>query len=809
MSHSQERTGVLQPSNSSTVWKSVQHHRSVYLPSPLVGNLPPYHGARRGLSLLVAQRSRRMTGMRDPQQETITNLGQRLKMRHAASGLLVVIVMLGMAIRLHELDADSMWGDEIVTANWIQQDLLSASTYAEYSNIAKYYTHPPLADLVTWSFANLSGNSDFVLRLQAMLFGSLSILLAYELGRILWTTREGLIAALLLAVNAFHVQYSQEARPYALMVFLALLSLIFMLKALQTNKKRFWLGFAICTSLSLYNHYFAFLFLPAEIIYAAYVIAQNWLSCRGKDGRASGSHPSLGLSPPGTQAVMLCTSLAVIGLSYLPWLPVLHTHITWLTRPRWGATGTPGSIDSSLSFLRTALAQYSSMGGVALPLWLGLFALGLATSGRRVIALVVSWIGTPFVFLAVAQSNVSSKPRYAIFVLPICLLLVARATTSVISSPSHLAQRLKSDSRWHLVRALVLTVVVFLSAASVVSLTEYYAKPKEDWRSAAQYLESNMSPEDIILADGMRHKGASHWQIERGLSYYLRSSGTKDVAILPVKRGLWQRMQKRGQGHGAVWAVLCCGNRPASWEAVPAISVIDFYQVPIIRLSEPSGSVLQDTVSMLQALVDLLPPEARFQVHLALAEIYLRTGRLDQTRCELEMASQVQPGDPQASEAIADAYAEFDRLTHAEDAQVQNPSWHSMDDVLAFLGHGIEPESMHAGGTLHVTLFWQTIAKMEREYSVFVHVVGPDDRVWAQHDELMQHDARLTPTWEIGELVTEEYQLELPPDTPPGEYIVKAGVYYWETGERLPVWDENGRRVADDAILLGSITVDD
>jgi hypothetical protein len=29
-----------------------------------------------------------------------------------------------------------------------------------------------------------------------------------------------------------------------------------------------------------------------------------------------------------------------------------------------------------------------------------------------------------------------------------------------------------------------------------------------------------------------------------------------------------------------------------------------------------------------------------------------------------------------------------------------------------------------------------------------------------------------------------------------------VGVYYWQTGERLPVWDEYGQRVADDAILL-------
>ncbi|NIN70141.1 MAG: hypothetical protein GTO63_36775 [Anaerolineae bacterium] len=53
----------------------------------------------------------------------------------------------------------------------------------------------------------------------------------------------------------------------------------------------------------------------------------------------------------------------------------------------------------------------------------------------------------------------------------------------------------------------------------------------------------------------------------------------------------------------------------------------------------------------------------------------------------------------------------------------------------------------------------------------------------------------------------DEYVLHLPPDTPPGEYTIKTGIYYWETGERLPVWDEDGRRLPEDAIVLDRITV--
>jgi hypothetical protein len=96
---------------------------------------------------------------------------------------------------------------------------------------------------------------------------------------------------------------------------------------------------------------------------------------------------------------------------------------------------------------------------------------------------------------------------------------------------------------------------------------------------------------------------------------------------------------------------------------------------------------------------------------------------------------------------------------------------------------------------------------MDRDYTAFIHVVGANDQLWAQHDRLLQHGDYPTSTWLVGEMVRDEHQLQLSPDTPPGEYIVKAGIYYWETGERLPVWDKNGQRVADDAVLLGQVTV--
>jgi hypothetical protein len=143
----------------------------------------------------------------------------------------------------------------------------------------------------------------------------------------------------------------------------------------------------------------------------------------------------------------------------------------------------------------------------------------------------------------------------------------------------------------------------------------------------------------------------------------------------------------------------------------------------------------------------------------------------------------------------------------AED--IQYPLFRSLGLRLAFLGYDLDPTtvSVSADDTVDLTLWWQGLATMDRDYTAFVHLTASDGRLWAQEDKLLEHDGHSTSIWEPGAVVKQEFQLHLPPDIPPGEYTVKAGVYYWETGERLLVWDENRTRLVEDTILLQSMTV--
>jgi hypothetical protein len=91
---------------------------------------------------------------------------------------------------------------------------------------------------------------------------------------------------------------------------------------------------------------------------------------------------------------------------------------------------------------------------------------------------------------------------------------------------------------------------------------------------------------------------------------------------------------------------------------------------------------------------------------------------------------------------------------------------------------------------------------MDIDYSTFVHVVEPGGRVVVQKDRPLRSRTRTTSSWDVGELVRDRHRLELPLDLGPGEHFIRMGVYYWKTGERLPVWDQSGRGIADDAIII-------
>lgn len=130
-----------------------------------------------------------------------------------------------------------------------------------------------------------------------------------------------------------------------------------------------------------------------------------------------------------------------------------------------------------------------------------------------------------------------------------------------------------------------------------------------------------------------------------------------------------------------------------------------------------------------------------------------------------------------------------------------------LGERIALRSAEVQTERERGGVDVRVRLYWQALDVITSTYTVFVHVVGPDGRIRAQADTWPQAGRHPTNHWLPGEVVPDEYHLSLPTDVPPGTYRIFAGMYSWETMERLPVRGEDGVRVPEDIIWLGEFSL--
>jgi hypothetical protein len=97
--------------------------------------------------------------------------------------------------------------------------------------------------------------------------------------------------------------------------------------------------------------------------------------------------------------------------------------------------------------------------------------------------------------------------------------------------------------------------------------------------------------------------------------------------------------------------------------------------------------------------------------------------------------------------------------------------------------------------TLTVTLTWQAIGPLERDYTVFVHLLSSEDEKLAQHDGQPVDGTRPTRTWQPGELVQDAHTLTLPSGPPADTARLAVGMYSLATNTRLQVQGRSDERV--------------
>ena len=101
------------------------------------------------------------------------------------------------------------------------------------------------------------------------------------------------------------------------------------------------------------------------------------------------------------------------------------------------------------------------------------------------------------------------------------------------------------------------------------------------------------------------------------------------------------------------------------------------------------------------------------------------------------------------------------------------------------------------GGRMAVAVQWQALRPLDRDYTVFFHVIGPDGQRYAQQDGMPDGGQSPTSGWLPGDIVADRYEAVLSMDAPiGGAYRYWIGLYDGATGVRLNAGDDDKRVLA-------------
>jgi 4-amino-4-deoxy-L-arabinose transferase-like glycosyltransferase len=396
------------------------------------------------------------------------------------------ITAVAAGLRLHALGAKSFWMDEGVTAACLRLDWYNflRLLWRREANMALYYVL-----LRGWA---RFGHSEAWLRGFSVLAAAATVPVLYGLGKRLFGAAAAVMGALLLAVNAYHVRYAQEARSYSLAVFLVTLAAFFLAGAVERGRRGCWKGYAAAVILAIYTHFFS-----------ALVVIAHWIALRALPERpVSAENPALLDGPPELAAARSGFTKAVkhIALWTLPvWVFIAATGagpLRWLRRPGLGE-------------LHGFLEQFAGNGGTPL---LGLYLAGgvlAAMAGvqtwRRYgrsfqlwgYALALSWAVAPvLIVLAVTPIRPLFLPRYLQVCLPAFVLCVAAGLAPPAALPyPRLAARLWRWAAWP-----VMGLIVWFALGGVRA---YYARDfdigRQDYRHASEHVLEAAEAGDAII----------------------------------------------------------------------------------------------------------------------------------------------------------------------------------------------------------------------------------------------------------------------------------------------------------------------
>src|SRR3989338_4485619 len=348
-----------------------------------------------------------------------------------------LILIIGLVLRLITLN-QSFWLDEAA------QVIESSRPFFQQFDLTADF-HPPLYHLFLHFWLKM-GRSEIWVRLLSVILGFSCLWYVYKLAKLKFKEGPSLAAALLLAVSAYHVYYSQETRPYILFSLLSLVSTYYLLK------KKYAVFTAVLIA-SWYSSYFTPLLLFGQ---------------------------GLAVFFQEKKELRLFIRSALISLFFfLPWLPELKKQLAvgfsgsfegWQEIVSFGLLRNLGLTFARFSLGRESLDNYYLYFLLIVPLLAASFWSGwVAIKKRRNLEFSLLFWGPFLLSLVLSYFLPVVAPQRLLFLLPFLYL-------SIVSELN--------------LKPLFYAILL----VSLASLGAYYYFPRfqrENWREAVAFIEND------------------------------------------------------------------------------------------------------------------------------------------------------------------------------------------------------------------------------------------------------------------------------------------------------------------------------
>jgi uncharacterized membrane protein len=196
-----------------------------------------------------------------------------------------VAILLGVGFlhRLLYLGTRQLWTDELMQARIIK---LASPGEILARLRGGMDLASPLDFFIQRGMTVLLGDSTWALRLHAVIFGTLSIWIFYRISCFLFGKRVALYSATLFTFFPLAYHYSQEARPYALLMCLTLLAYDLLLRQVYGKNQRWqgWMMVAGVLVLLLYTSFLGGLILLSQLTGLSFAAAWKWSLAAPREG---------------------------------------------------------------------------------------------------------------------------------------------------------------------------------------------------------------------------------------------------------------------------------------------------------------------------------------------------------------------------------------------------------------------------------------------------------------------------------------------------------------------------------------------